>query len=133
MENQRIIAFDGVCNFCNAYVNFVIRRDPEARFLFTPIQSETGRSLLSRFQLDPRNLETFVLVKEEKCLVRSDALLEIMRELGGCWKVLYLFVLVPRPLRDCIYDLVARNRYRWFGRRDSCMVPTEDVRSRFLD
>jgi len=129
----RIIVFDGICNFCSAYVKFVIRRDQTGRFHFATLQSVTGRALLQRHGLDAVDINTFLLVKGGKAYVRSDAVIQVARELDGPWKLARVFGLIPRLLRDGAYDWFARNRYRFFGRKEACMVPTDDIRDRFLE
>jgi len=127
-----LVLFDGVCNLCAGVVRFVIERDREARFRFAPLQSELGRALQREHGIDPDALATFVLIDAEGAATRSTAVLRILRGLGAPWRWLYPLRFVPRPLRDALYGVVARNRYRWFGRRDDCLVPTAELRSRFL-
>lgn len=127
-----LILFDGLCNFCDASVNFVIDHDPQGRFRFAPLQSEVGKSLLLKHGVDATKLESVALIDEEKCYTRSTAALRIARRLRWPWPVLYALVVIPRPLRDLVYDWIARNRYRWFGRREACRVPTPELRARFL-
>ncbi|MEM1041016.1 MAG: thiol-disulfide oxidoreductase DCC family protein [Bacteroidota bacterium] len=126
-----VVLFDGVCNLCNAAVNFIIDRDPEAVFRFAPLQSEVGQRLTARCGVGG-GMETMVLVEGGRCAARSTAALRIARRLGGAWPVLSLLLAVPAPLRDAAYRLVARNRYRWFGQRDACRLPTPELQSRFL-
>jgi predicted DCC family thiol-disulfide oxidoreductase YuxK len=128
-----VVLFDGVCKFCNAGVNFLIDRDPDARFRFAALQSAAGQDLLRRFHLPTSDFDTFVLVEGNRCSTRSTAALRIAMLLGGWWRLLYPLVLVPRFLRDACYDLIARNRYRWFGQLDACRMPTPDLKRRFLD
>jgi predicted DCC family thiol-disulfide oxidoreductase YuxK len=127
-----IVLFDGVCNLCSGVVAFLIRHDRASRFRFAPLQSELGRALQVRHGLDPDALDTFVLVDDAGAHARSTAVLRILRELPAPWRWLWPLVAVPRPLRDALYGFVARRRYRWFGRRDRCFVPTPELRSRFL-
>jgi predicted DCC family thiol-disulfide oxidoreductase YuxK len=127
-----LVLFDGVCNLCAGVVRFVIERDPEARFRFAPLQSELGRALKLRHGLDPDALASFVLIDADGAATRSTAVLRILRGLGAPWRWLYLLRAIPLPLRDALYGFVAGNRYRWFGRRDTCLVPSPDLRSRFL-
>jgi predicted DCC family thiol-disulfide oxidoreductase YuxK len=127
-----LVLFDGVCNLCAGVVRFVIERDSEARFRFAPLQSELGRTLQHEHGVDPDALETFVLIDADGAATRSTAVLRMLRELGTPWRWLYPLRFLPRPLRDALYGVVARNRYRWFGRRDDCLVPTAELRSRFL-
>lgn len=127
-----VILFDGVCNLCNWGVQFVIERDPDAEFRFAPIQSEPGAALLADCGLDPDQRETWVLVADGECHTKSDAAVRVATRLGGAYRLLSPFRYVPRILRDVAYDLVARNRYAIFGRREQCMVPAADVSDRFL-
>jgi predicted DCC family thiol-disulfide oxidoreductase YuxK len=128
-----IILFDGVCNYCNAIVNWVIRLDRKARFRFASLQSERGRSLLQQHGLSPEGLESVVLIDGEKVYTKSDATLRIVRYLPWWLQEARALWIVPRPFRDAIYDYVARNRYKWFGKKDSCMIPSQEQRGRFLD
>jgi predicted DCC family thiol-disulfide oxidoreductase YuxK len=129
---DNLILFDGVCKFCNASVNFVIARDKAARYRYAPLQSELGQGLLRRFGLDTESFDTFVYVSGGRAHVKSGAALRVASGLGGAWRLLGLLLAIPAPLRDACYGLVARNRYRWFGKRDACMVPSPEVRARFL-
>ena len=133
MDNRHIVIFDGVCNFCNGAVNFIIKRDPTGRFVFTPMQSPVGQELIEQFGAEMVGVDTFLLVKDGQCFERTDAALEITKDLSGLWHWLRVFKVLPRPLRDFFYRLFARNRYRLFGRRETCMVPTASVRERFLE
>jgi predicted DCC family thiol-disulfide oxidoreductase YuxK len=133
MDKRYIVIFDGVCNFCNGAVNFIIKRDPEAVFVFTPMQSELARELVVKFNVPNVGVDTFLLIKNDRCYVFSDAALEIARNLAGLWFLFNVFKIVPRPIRDAAYKLFARNRYKLFGRTEACMVPSDEVRSRFVD
>lgn len=125
-----VILFDGVCNLCNGFVRFVIARDPHSRFQFGPLQSDAAQRLLAG--APPVSGESVVLIENGRVFRRSTAALRILRRLTLPWPFAYIAILVPRPLRDAVYDVVARNRYEWFGRRDTCMVPTPEVHQRFL-
>ncbi|WP_212004304.1 thiol-disulfide oxidoreductase DCC family protein [Chitinophaga sp. HK235] len=127
-----IILFDGVCNFCDASINFVIRHDRQGRFRFAPLQSETAAALGTSLHFDTSRLETFVLVQNGKVYTKSTAALRVARQLPFPWRGMYAFIIIPRFIRDAVYSLIARNRYRWFGKKDSCMIPTPEIRSRFL-
>ena len=129
---EPIILFDGVCNFCNGMVNFIIARDPKAYFKFAPLQSETGQRMRLRFGVD-ESVDSIILIEDESAYVFSTAALRIVKGLGGLWRLLYVFIIVPTPIRDLFYRLFARNRYWLFGKKTVCMVPTPDVRARFLD
>jgi predicted DCC family thiol-disulfide oxidoreductase YuxK len=124
-----VVLFDGVCNLCNGAVRFILARDPAARFRFASLQSDAARRLWG----DGGPAETIVLLDAGKTYVKSTAALRIARGLRFPWPLLYAFVAVPRPVRDLIYDWVARHRYRWFGKRDTCMLPTPELRERFLE
>ena len=128
-----LILYDGVCPFCTASVLFVIRRDPRKRFHFAALQSPLGRTLLARYRLPQDEFQTFVLITEDGHATRSTAALKVARELGGPWPLLYGFILVPAPIRDLVYRIIARHRYRWFGKRETCLVPSADIRDRFVD
>jgi predicted DCC family thiol-disulfide oxidoreductase YuxK len=126
------LLFDGVCNLCNASVNFVINHDKGQCFQFAALQSETGKALLKSYGLSAEKSDSVVLLKEGKAFQKSDAALEIAWQLGGIWKLLAVFKVLPRPLRDLGYDLIARNRYRFFGRTEACRMPTPELNARFL-
>lgn len=132
-EAPNLILFDGVCNLCNASVQFVIRHDRAGKFRFAAIQSEIGREIFQRHGLDPANLQTFVFITDGRIFLRSDAAIEVVARFGGAWKLLRVFSLVPRSVRDAIYSFIAQNRYRWFGRQEVCMTPTPEIKERFLD
>jgi predicted DCC family thiol-disulfide oxidoreductase YuxK len=127
-----VVLFDGECNLCTASVQFIIRHERRARFHFAALQSETGRQLCQRHGLDPKGLESVVLVHRDGVRLRSDAALEIAGELGGAWGWLAVLRVIPRPLRDWFYGVAARNRHRWFGRSETCLTPCNDLRQRFL-
>ena len=128
-----VILFDGVCNLCNGSVQFIINRDPSSIFRFAPLQSETGKKLISRFDLSNRKLDSIILIENNNYYLKSTAALKIVQSLGALWPLLSLLRLVPRPIRDYIYDIVARNRYNWYGKRVKCMIPGADIKSRFLE
>ena len=132
-DRPLIVLFDGVCNLCNWTVRFVMDRDPEGRFLFAPLQSRRAEELLRPHPIDSSALDAIVLIDGDHCFDQSDAALRIARHLRGPWSLLYLFLGLPRSLRDMIYRYVARNRYRWFGHEDHCRLPTEAERARFLN
>jgi predicted DCC family thiol-disulfide oxidoreductase YuxK len=132
LPDENIIIFDGVCNFCSRTVQFVLRNDRRAMFRFAPVQSAVGSALLSKHGLDPTDVETFLLVRGDAAFVRSEAALEIAKGLGLPWSLLAVFRLLPVAWRDAAYDVVARNRYSWFGRRASCYAPAPEERSRFI-
>lgn len=126
------ILFDGVCNLCNGSVQFILRRDPQARFRFASLQSEAGRRLVTEQGLDPEVLNSVILIEDGRVYRESTAALRIARHMSGAWKLLRVLVLIPRPIRDAVYRLIARNRYRWFGKSETCWLPTPELRARFL-
>lgn len=130
---DRLLFFDGVCNLCNGLVRFIIRHDRHKRFRFAALQSGTGMRFLRSHALGSGALDSLVYWRKGKVLTRSTAALNVARDLGGPWSLTYGFILVPRFIRDAVYDLVARKRYRWCGMRDACMVPTPELRERFVD
>lgn len=130
---DNLILFDGVCNLCTHSVRFILEREAEPLFRFATVQSPAGSRLMRDLGLDPEDAETFVLIADGRAYLRSDAAIRIARHLRGAWRWLGAVRIVPRPLRDWVYDLVARNRYRWFGRTDECMVPTQEIQARFVD
>lgn len=127
-----VILFDGVCNLCNRSVQFVINRDPASKFMFAPLQSETGKDIVSEFNLSDNNLGSIILVENGTYFVKSTAVLKVLQKLRAFWPLLYVFIIVPRPIRDYFYDILARNRYKWFGKKDKCMVPNAEIERRFL-
>ena len=132
-EMRGTILFAGVCNLCNGFVQWIIARDPEARFRFGTLQSAAAQELVKGVQAGPLDIRTVLYVTDGRVLGRSTATLTILKDLGGPWSLLHLFIIVPRFIRDAVYRWVARNRYKWYGQRPSCMVPTPDLRSRFID
>ena len=130
--NHPIVLFDGVCNLCSGSVQFILKRDPEGRFRFASLQSEAGRSLMVEHGLDPDALSSVVVIEDGRAYQESSAALRIARHLPGAWKLLRVFAVIPRPIRDAVYRLIARNRYRWFGKTEACWLPTPELRTRFL-
>lgn len=129
-----VVLFDGVCNLCNATVQFLVDHDPDAVLRFASLQSEPGARILAEHGMkapegDP---DSVLLVEDGRVFERSSAALRIARHLRGFWKLFYVFVIVPRPLRDLVYRFIAHHRYRWFGKSEQCRVPTPELRARFL-
>ena len=127
-----IVLFDGVCNFCNASINFVIEHDKAGYFKFAPLQSEIGEELIAEHGIDTIETDSVILVDSGRVFTHSNAALGIAKHLDGIWSWASVFKAIPRPIRDLAYKFIARNRYRLFGRREACMVPTPEVRARFL-
>ncbi len=129
---DRLVIFDGVCNFCNASSNFIIKRDPSAKFTFTTVQSELGVRILGQLGIDPDDPNTFVLIKNGEVHLKSSAALQIAKELTGAWSLASYLIVIPSVIRDSVYGLIARNRYALMGKRDTCMVPSAEVKARFI-
>jgi len=132
IDHKQIILFDGVCNFCNFWVNFIIIRDKRDLFRFAPLQSDVAQEMLSQFKLDDSAQESVILISGENVYSKSTAALKIAKELSGTVKVLYPLIILPKFFRDVIYEFVANYRYRFFGKRDSCRIPTEEEKLKFL-
>lgn len=132
-QSGPIVLFDGQCNLCNASVQFIIARDDRKQFRFASLQSDVGGELLSQHGLAGKTLDTVVLIEGQRASIRSTAALRIARRLRRPWPLLFALVVIPRFVRDFFYSLIARARYRWFGRSSSCWLPTPELRERFLD
>lgn len=129
---NKIILFDGVCNLCNGSVNFLIRRDFKKVFIFSPLQSNFGKLLVEELNV-PKKIDSIILVIDNKYYIKSDAVIEIIKELKWYWRMLNVLKILPRKFRDLLYDFIANNRYKWFGKQKECMIPTEDIKSRFIE
>ena len=133
MDDRPIMIFDGDCAFCSKAVQFIIKRDPNSKFSFASLQSQTGRELLTKYDLPEDDLNTFVYIRDGKAYTKSTAGLLILKELGGGWGVISTFIIVPKALRDFFYDLLATSRYKIFGKQDTCMIPSPQIKNRFLE
>ena len=134
MNHRYIIVFDGLCKFCNGAVNFVIKRDPDNLFFFSPMQSNFAQQLIMQYQgASIVDIETFLLIKNGKCYERTDAIVEIAKDLSGFWYLSFIIKIVPRGVRDYFYKILAAKRYELFGKFDVCLVPDEKNRKRFID
>ena len=131
--DKPVILFDGVCNYCNSIVNFIIRQDKEKKFVFAPLQSNAGKQILDKHNLPRTDFDSFVLIDDNKPYLRSSASLQVFKKLPWYWKWTQIFWIVPPFLRDAVYNVIARNRYKWFGKKESCMIPTPEIKMRFLD
>ena len=127
-----IILFDGVCNLCNGAVNFVIKRDPRNVFKFTPLQEKQGVLLLKKHAVDSRKLDSIVLIENGKVYIKSSAALRIAKKLSNLWPLFFVLLIIPSFIRDGVYDFIAKNRYKWFGKKEQCMIPTPGLREKFL-
>jgi predicted DCC family thiol-disulfide oxidoreductase YuxK len=129
---DNVVVFDGVCNFCARSVQFILAHERDGVIRFAAAQTPAGRERLQEFGFDPDAITTFVFIESGQALVRSDAALAVAGHLRMPWRMLGMLRIVPRFIRDRVYDMFARNRYRFFGRRESCLVPTAEIRARFL-
>jgi len=132
MIGQPVIFFDGVCNLCNASVQFVIAQDKKDQFKFTALQGDFAKEILPKFNADSEKLNTILLLEDGRLYTKSSAALRIARKLNGLIPLLYAFIVIPKFIRDWVYDIVAKNRYRWWGRQESCWVPTPELKNKFL-
>lgn len=131
-KQSPVILFDGVCNLCNSSVQFVIERDKKEQFKFASLQSDYGQEQLKKHNLLDKNIDSIVLIENDKAYIKSTAALRIAKRLGSLYPLAYVFIIVPVFLRNLVYDFVARNRYKWFGKQESCWLPTPELRGRFL-
>ncbi|WP_018933318.1 thiol-disulfide oxidoreductase DCC family protein [Gracilibacillus lacisalsi] len=129
---KRIILFDGVCNFCSSSVQFIIKRDPTLKFQFASLQSEKGQHLLTKHRAS-QDMDSIVLLENDRVYTKSTAALRIAKELKGVYQLFAIFLIIPKPVRDIFYTILAKNRYRWFGKKDQCMIPKPEDKQRFLD
>jgi predicted DCC family thiol-disulfide oxidoreductase YuxK len=132
MQNNAIILFDGICNFCNSSVNFIIKRDKKNYFLFSSLQSVYSQNFLTKNNFPKNNFDSIILIENNKLYQKSTAALKIAKQLKGLWKLSYVFIIIPPFIRDFFYDSIAKNRYKWFGKKDVCMIPDEKIKRKFL-
>jgi predicted DCC family thiol-disulfide oxidoreductase YuxK len=130
--NHKIILFDGVCNLCNYWVDFVIKRDKKDSFRFAALQSEPGQNILNNFNLNPDIVDSFILVEDKNFCIKSTASLKVIKELNSLLKIFYPAIILPKPIRDFIYDLVAKHRYKLFGKKETCRIPSQSELAKFL-
>lgn len=129
---KSILLFDGYCNFCSSTVQFVLKKEKHPELYFASLQSESGKYLLSRFQIDPLKTDSLVLIEHGKAHVKSAAALRLAKHMKGAYPMLAVFLIIPEFIRNAVYDYIARHRYKWFGKSESCMVPDNTVKQRFL-
>ena len=132
MQNQSIILFDGVCNLCNSAVIFVIKRDKKNLLRFAPLQSKTAHRLLANYNIQTQGIKSFIFIEEGKLYTQSTAALKVCRYFTGLWPLLYGFIIIPSFARDGLYRWIAKNRYKWFGQKNECMIPTPKLQAKFL-
>jgi predicted DCC family thiol-disulfide oxidoreductase YuxK len=130
--NNKIILFDGVCNFCSFWVRFVSKRNKSKSIKFASLQSDIGQTLLKQNHIDTNSLSTVVFIDEEKVYLQSSAAFQISKYLDGAWKLLYVLMIIPKSIRDIGYNFIARNRYKWFGKSEACLLPNAELKDRFL-
>lgn len=127
-----VILFDGVCNLCNASVNWIIDHDKKNVFQFASLQSDYGKSIVEQYNITGNYMDTVVLLEDNKVYLRSEAALRVLKHLGGIYSIPYTFIIVPAFLRNFVYNLIAKNRYKWFGKQDTCRIPTSALKAKFL-
>ncbi|MEJ7821771.1 MAG: thiol-disulfide oxidoreductase DCC family protein [Chitinophagaceae bacterium] len=130
---QPIVLFDGVCNLCNGAIKFIIRHDKKKVFLFASLQSEAGKKILAQYNFPSDELNSFILIDKGKAYTRSTGALMVAKKMNGLWPVLYSYIIIPAFIRDSIYNWISTNRYKWFGKKDECMLPTAELKARFLN
>ena len=133
IKNKSIILFDGVCNLCNASVNFIIKHDKNAQFIFASLQSDAAKEILLQYNLKKIKIDSIVLIQNNEIYEKSSAALRIAKALSGGFKSLYLFIIIPKFIRDFGYDYIAKNRYKWYGQKETCMIPTSEIKNRFIN
>ncbi|WP_332275673.1 thiol-disulfide oxidoreductase DCC family protein [Bacillus velezensis] len=129
---DRVLLFDGVCNLCSGAVQFIIKRDPAGKISFASLQSDTARELLASEGLPTEQFDSMIFIENGRIYKNSAAVLKVSRHLRGAWRLSAVFFAVPRPLRDRAYSFIARRRYKWFGKREACMLPSPEIKNRFL-
>lgn len=132
-SEQGILFFDGICNLCNTAVQFVIKRDKKDKFKFASLQSETGKEFCKKYKLSFNKLTSVIYFKQGKVYLKSTAALHVLYDLGGIWQIFFIFMIIPKFIRDFVYDLIAKNRYNLFGKRKECMLPTAQNKAKFLE
>ena len=133
MQENQVILFDGVCNFCNYLVNFAIKKDKKKILRFAPLQGETAKRLITDYKINHTTLSSVIFIDNGKAYTQSSAALRICKHLDSGWKLFYGLIVIPKFIRDAIYNIIARNRYKWFGKKDTCMIPTPWIKDRFLN
>jgi predicted DCC family thiol-disulfide oxidoreductase YuxK len=132
-SKYKVILFDGVCNLCNASVNFVIRNDKKGVFKFAPLQSNFGEQTLKKYAISPKDTDSIILIDREKSYIKSSAALYIAKHLSGAYPLLFGFMIIPKFMRNLVYDFIAINRYKWYGKEESCMIPAPELKEKFID
>lgn len=133
LQNKKVILFDGVCNFCNFWVNFVIKRDAKDLFRFASLQSEYGQDILRKLNLTTKDSDTFILIDQKKFYIKSTAALMVLRYTSGWAKILYTLIILPKFIRDSVYSFIAKHRYKIFGKSEYCRIPSESEKLKFIE
>ncbi len=133
LSDKPVVLFDGVCNLCNGSVLFIIKHDAKSKLKFSSLQSDYGAEQMRQFNLPSSALNSVLLIKNGQLFQKSNAALEIARILDGMWPAMYAFKIVPLFIRDFVYNWIAKNRYRWFGKKEECMIPTPEMKARFVN
>ncbi|MGG8496863.1 thiol-disulfide oxidoreductase DCC family protein [Tenacibaculum sp. TC6] len=132
-KNKKVILFDGVCNFCNSTVLKIIKLDKNNHFVFTSLQSDTGKEITSYLGIDTSTIDSIVLYEPSVSYeIKSTAAIKIMADFGSFWKLAKILLIIPTRLRDVVYDYIAKNRYAWFGKKDACMIPSPELKNKFI-
>lgn len=129
---HKVILFDGVCNLCNSSINLIIKNDKKDVFRFASLQSDFGQNLLSKYYLDSNIIDSIVLIDKNHCYTKSSAALRISKNMSGAYPLLFGFIIIPPFIRNWVYDYIAKNRYKWYGKKESCMIPTPELKDKFL-
>jgi predicted DCC family thiol-disulfide oxidoreductase YuxK len=132
-EGKKIVLFDGVCNLCSSSVQFILKRDKKNQFLFGSLQGKAGQEYLKKFNLPADTFNSFMLVESDKLYTHSSGALRMLKYLGNGWQLLYAFIIVPKFIRDGVYNIIAKNRYKWFGKKEECWIPSAELKAKFLD
>lgn len=132
-NDKKIILFDGVCNFCNTSVLKVIKHDKKNVFLFTSLQSEIGKQIIDHFNIDTTKIDSIILIESEsQYAIKSTAALKILNQFNGFWKIFQICWIIPPFIRNSVYNYIAKNRYAWFGKKDNCMIPSQEIKTKFI-
>ena len=134
-KHKKLILFDGVCNLCNSSVLYVIKRDKKNKFMFAPLQSDVGKHIIEKFNIDTSQVDSIILYDPEKEVIhyKSTAALKVASKLGFPTNILSIFIIIPNVIRNWVYDFIAKHRYTWYGKKDACMIPTPELKSKFLN
>jgi predicted DCC family thiol-disulfide oxidoreductase YuxK len=133
LVQKKIVLFDGVCNLCSTSVQFILKRDKKNQFLFGSLQGNYGQEVLKKYNMPQNEFNSFMLLEGDQLYTKSSGALRMLKHLGGGWKLLYAFIIVPKFIRDAVYNFISQNRYRWFGKKEACWLPRPEWKKKFLD